>query len=88
LARPAEVVTPVLIGCLLVKRHANGICDSDKGEVFISVVRQIDVSSELKNEDGWFCCPMNYFRFIWARKEAQFWRWRWVMMPGIGCLWK
>ena len=54
-------------------------------EVFGSCVGEINVSVELKNEDGWLCVGLKYFRFVLAGKAAQDWQWRWVMVPGIGC---
>ena len=31
-----------------------------KSEVFGRCVEEIDVSVEVKNEDGWLCCEWNY----------------------------
>ena len=56
-----------------------------ESEVCGSCVGEIDVSVEVKNEDGWLCCGWSCFRFNWAVKAAQNRRCKLVMVPGIGC---
>jgi hypothetical protein len=34
--------------------------------VFGECVEEIEVSVEVKNEDGWLCCGRTYLKFIWA----------------------
>ena len=55
-----------------------------ESEVFGSYVGEINVSVEIVNRGVWLCCGWNYLRFILAGKAAQDWRWRWVVVPGIG----
>ena len=55
-------------------------------EVFGSCVGEIDVSVEIENRGAWLCCGWKYFRFILAGKAAQYLRWKWEMVPGIGGL--
>jgi hypothetical protein len=47
-----------------------------KSEVFGRCVEEIDVSVEVKNEDGWLCCEWNYMSCFGGGKAAQDWRWR------------
>jgi hypothetical protein len=56
-----------------------------ESEVFVSCVEEIDVSVEVGYEGGWLCCWRKNLSFIWVRKAAQDWQWRWEMVPGIGC---
>jgi len=56
-----------------------------KSELCGRCVEQIDVYVELKNGYIMLCCGWKYLRFIWEAKAAQNQRWRWVMVPGIGC---
>ena len=42
-------------------------------EVFGSCVGEIDVSVELKNENGWLCCWWKYLGMIVPGKVAQNW---------------
>ena len=55
-----------------------------KSEVFGSCVEEIGVSVEVKNGDILLCCEWKYLRFILGGKAAQDWRYRWVMVSGIG----
>ena len=55
-----------------------------ESEVFGSCVWEINVSVEEGNWDAWLCYGMKYLKFILAGKAAQYLRWRWEMMPGIG----
>ena len=54
-------------------------------EVFGSSVGEINVSVEKKNRCDRLCCGLKYLRFILVGKVAQNLRWRWEMVPGIGC---
>jgi hypothetical protein len=56
-----------------------------ESEVFGRCVGEINVSVEMENRDAWLCCALIYSGFILAGKVAQDWRWRWVIVPGIGC---
>ena len=56
-----------------------------EGEVFGRSVEEISVSVVVKYGDAWLCCEWRYLRFILAGKAAQCLRWRWEMVPGIGC---
>ena len=55
-----------------------------RDEVFGRCVEEIDVSVEIKNVVVWLCCGLIYLGFVLAGKAAQYLRWRWVMVPGIG----
>ena len=59
-----------------------------ESEVFGSCLKEIDVSVEIENRGGWLCCGWKYLRFIWRGKAAQDWRNRWVVVPGIGGLFR
>jgi hypothetical protein len=39
-------------------------------EVFGSCVEEIEVSVEVKNEDGWLCCGRKYVRLFWGGKAV------------------
>jgi hypothetical protein len=54
-------------------------------EVFGSCVERIDVYVEVEYGGVWLCCGRKYLRFIWEAKAAQDRKWRWEMVPGIGC---
>ena len=54
-------------------------------EVFGRYVEEIDVYVEVEYGGVWLCCGREYLRFIWEAKAAQNRRYRWVMVPGIGC---
>ena len=60
-------------------------------EVFGRCVKEIDVYLEVEYEGRWLCCGWKSLRFIWAGRAAQYWRWRWEMVPGIEfafkCFW-
>jgi hypothetical protein len=56
-----------------------------RSEVCGRCVGEINVSVELKDEDGWLCVGLKYLRLLAALKAPQAWRLRWVMVPGIGC---
>ena len=53
-------------------------------EVFGSCVEEIDVSVELEKRGIWLCFGLIYLGFILAGKAAQYLRWWWTMVPGIG----
>lgn len=53
-------------------------------EVFGSSVEEIDVSVGMENRDVWLCCGWNYLGLVLAGKAAQYLRWKWEMVPGIG----
>ena len=53
-------------------------------EVFGRCVGEINVSVEIENRGDWLCCGWNYLRFILAGNVAQYLRWWWEMVPGIG----
>ena len=53
-------------------------------EVFGSCVGEIDVSVGMENSEVWLRCGWNYMRLFWGGKVAQYLRWGWVMVPGIG----
>jgi hypothetical protein len=55
-----------------------------ESEVFGCRVGEIDVSVEIENRGGWICCGWNYLGFILAGKVAQYLRWKWKMVAGIG----
>ena len=55
-----------------------------ESEVFGSCVEGIFVSAELENRGVWLYYGWRYLSFIRGGKAAQDWRWRWVMVPGIG----
>ena len=60
-------------------------------EVFDSCAGVIDISVGMENRGVWLCCGVIFIRFILAGKVAQYLRWGWVMVPGIGsylrCFW-
>jgi hypothetical protein len=56
-----------------------------KNELFGSCVEEIFVSVEVEYGGGWLCCGWKYLSCFGDGKAAQDWRWRWVMVPGIGC---
>jgi len=43
-------------------------------EVFGSCFGEIDVSVEVKNEDGWLRCELYYLGFILVKKAAKDWQ--------------
>ena len=53
-------------------------------EVLGSCDGEIDVAVGMENGDAWLCCGWNYLGFISAGEVAQYLRWRWEMVPGIG----
>ena len=53
-------------------------------EVFGSCVEGIDVSVEVEYGGVWLCCGCNYLGFVLAGNAAQYLRWKWEMVPGIG----
>ena len=53
-------------------------------EVFGSGVEEIDVSVEVENSEAGLCFGLKYMSSPEGQKAAQVWRWRWVMVPGIG----
>jgi len=53
-------------------------------EIFGGFAVETNVSLEIENSGVWLCCGWNYLRFILAAKAAQYLRWGWVMVPGIG----
>ena len=55
-----------------------------ESEVFGCLVEEIDVSAGIENRGACLCCGWNYLGFILAGKVAQYLRWRWAMVPGIG----
>ena len=57
-----------------------------ENEVFGSCVGEINVSVEIENGGALLCYGWKYLRLIFVKKAAQDWRWRWVMVPGIGLL--
>jgi hypothetical protein len=54
-------------------------------EVFGSCVEGIFASVEIEDRDAWLFCEWRYVSFIRGGKAAQDLRWRWLMVPGIGC---
>jgi len=54
-------------------------------EVFGSCVEEISISVEIESRGDLLCCGWKYLRLILVKKAAQDWRWRWVMVSGIGC---
>ena len=55
-----------------------------ESEVCGRCVAVIDVSVGMENRGDWLCYGWKYLGFILARKVAQYLRWRWEMVPGIG----
>ena len=55
------------------------------GEVFGRCVEGIFASVEIEDRDAWLFCEWRYVSFIRGGKAAQDLRWRWLMVPGIGC---
>ena len=55
-----------------------------ENEVFGSCVGEIDVSVVMENRGVWRCCALSYLGSILAGKAAQYLRWWWTMVPGIG----
>jgi hypothetical protein len=53
-------------------------------EVSCRYVVEINVTVELKKGDGRLRCGWKYLELFWGGKEAQDWRNRWLMVPGIG----
>ena len=45
-----------------------------KSEVFGRCVGEIDVSVEVKDEDGWLRCELYYLGFILVKKAAKDWQ--------------
>ena len=52
--------------------------------VFGSCAGEINVSVKLKNAAVFPCCGWKYLRLFCGGKAAEDWRWRWVMVSGIG----
>jgi len=59
-----------------------------ESEVLGSCIEEIDVLVDAKYEGRWLCCEWKCLKFIWEAKAAQNRRYRWVMVPGIGCAFK
>jgi hypothetical protein len=55
-----------------------------ESEVFGGCVGEINVSVGMENIGAWLCCGLIYLGFNLPQKAAQYLRWRWVMVPGIG----
>lgn len=55
-----------------------------ESEVFGRCVKEIGVSVVVKDGGAWMCSEWRYLRFILVVKVAQYLRWRWGVVPGIG----
>ena len=55
-----------------------------ESEVFGSCVGKLDVSVGMENRVDWLCCGLIYLSLFGAGNAAQYLRWRWEMVPGIG----
>ena len=53
-------------------------------EVFGRCVGEIYVLVEIENRGVWLCCGLIYLSLFGAGNAAQYLRWRWEMVPGIG----
>ena len=56
-----------------------------ESEVSSRGVKEIGVSVVIRDGDAWLFCEWRYVSLIRGGKAAQDLRWRWLMVPGIGC---
>ena len=59
-----------------------------KSDVFGNYAWQINVSEEIENGVVCLCCGLKNLGFILAGKAAQYLRWRWGMVTGMGYAFK